>query len=156
MDLYTLKHVTLFSTTHSKEQFLKTIETWAEILESAPEGLQGWWYSRDLGFHILQKSLLNGALESCLISLVAAFVALVVFTPNFAASLLATASILLSVVCIVACMVGFGWTLNLAEAIILSLGIGVSIAKFILRKVFPPFPITALVNLAIGFCLSSH
>merc|ERR1719158_1061380 len=76
MDLYTLKHVTLFSTTHSKEQFLKTIETWAEILESAPEGLQGWWYSRDLGFHILQKTLLNGALESCLISLVAAFVAL--------------------------------------------------------------------------------
>jgi len=110
-----------------KEQFLKTIESWAEILESAPEGLQGWWYSRDLGFHILQKSLLDGALESCLISLVAAFIALVVFTRNFAASLLATASILLSVVCIVACMVGFGWTLNLAEAIILSLGIGVSV-----------------------------
>mmetsp|Transcript_23905 Transcript_23905/g.49813 ORF Transcript_23905/g.49813 Transcript_23905/m.49813 type:complete len:1062 (-) Transcript_23905:27-3212(-) len=102
-----------------------------EDFQSSTAGLGGWvdevFFTSDLGFFDLQRSLGVGAYNSAGLSFAFAFVVLVSVTRN----LIMTVLSLLTIVCIVCCVVGIlvidGWQLNIIESVIISVAVGMAV-----------------------------
>ena len=99
-------------------------------MQSAPESLQRGWFSSDffeLTFYDLQQSLAAGTRTSMLITLAIATGILFLTIQNILLTLWAMLTITTAVFVTVASLVLLAWELNIVEATIITLAVGLSV-----------------------------
>ncbi|XP_038057504.1 protein dispatched homolog 1-like [Patiria miniata] len=114
------------------EELWRTVNGWIEEkLKSAPSALQhGWFSSPDffqLSFFDLQQSLAVGTRNSMLVTLAIASGILFLTIQNILLTLWAMLTITSAVFVTVASLVLLGWELNVVEATIITLAVGLSV-----------------------------
>lgn len=122
----TIKYVQNFN---DAESFYKKVKSFEEGLPAAPAGSLGLgstWVTTELTFFSLQEAITTGATNSALVSTGFALAVLVLFTNRLLGSIFATFTIACTVFCVIGVFVYLGWELNVVEAIILSVSVGLA------------------------------
>ncbi|KAJ8009168.1 hypothetical protein DPEC_G00086100 [Dallia pectoralis] len=119
----------LFTLAYEKmHQFYHEVDTWIkEELKNAPAGLNYGWFVSNLEFYDLQDSLSNGTLIAMALSVVVAFVVMLLTTWNIIISLYAILSIAGTIFVTVGTLVLLGWELNVLESVTISVAVGLSV-----------------------------
>ncbi len=128
-----------FSTAHPRtllyafnDEFWKSVDPWVEEkISSAPDSLQGGWFISDynggLVYYDLQQNLASGTKISMLLTLAIASGILLVTIQNVLVTIYAMVTITSAVFVTVASLVLLGWELNIVEATIITLAVGLSV-----------------------------
>jgi len=130
-------YTTFFATSKEFKDPFKELEAfYNEVIEiqekfQASAGSANWvdevFFTSDLDFFDLQRSLGVGAYQSAGLSFAFAFVVLMFMTRNPILTVLS----LLTIICIVCCVVGTlvldGWQLNIIESVIISVAVGMAV-----------------------------
>ena len=113
------------------DEFWRTVNPWVEEkLKSAPKSLRRGWFGptwRGLVFYDLQQSLASGTRNSMLITLSIASGILLMAIQNILLAVLAMLTITTALFVTVASLVLLGWELNIVEATIITLAVGLSV-----------------------------
>lgn len=110
------------------EKFWNRIETWMEReMEGAPPGMRNGWFISQLEFYDLQRSLSDGTVTSMGISVLTAFVVMLLTTMNIFVSIYAITTIIGILSATIGALVLSGWKLNILESITMSVAVGLSI-----------------------------
>ncbi|XP_045066169.1 protein dispatched homolog 1-like isoform X2 [Coregonus clupeaformis] len=119
----------LFTLAYEKmHQFYHEVDTWIqEELKNAPAGLNYGWFVSNLEFYDLQGSLSDGTLIAMALSVVVAFVVMLLTTWNIIISLYAILSIAGTIFVTVGSLVLLGWELNVLESVTISVAVGLSV-----------------------------
>jgi len=121
----------LFSESYSKmEKFFNDIDEWIgwQINNTAPPSLKsGWFISSNLELLALQTELEQSTMISILLEVVFAMVALMVSTRDLILTFAGTLTIGTIIIVTVAILIALKWTLGVAESILVSLTIGLSV-----------------------------
>lgn len=98
-------------------------------LANAPtsSGLRKGFFSSELSFYNLQKSISEGAYQSAGLSCILALAVILFMTMDLIASFFASFSITLIVLCVTGSIVLAGWELNVVESIVFSMAVGLSV-----------------------------
>ena len=108
--------------------FWQRIESWIkEERETAPRGMKMAWWTSNLEFYDLQKSLSKGTPVSLAIAIVMVFTVMLLTTLNVLVSLYAIITIVGIISVTTGSLVLSGWKLNILESITMSVAVGVSI-----------------------------
>ncbi|XP_071019180.1 protein dispatched homolog 1-like [Oncorhynchus clarkii lewisi] len=123
------KSTYLFTLAYEKmHQFYHEVDTWIqEELKNAPDGLKYGWFVSNLEFYDLQDSLSDGTLIAMALSVVVAFVVMLLTTWNIIISLYAILSIAGTIFVTVGSLVLLGWELNVLESVTISVAVGLSV-----------------------------
>ncbi|XP_041720847.1 protein dispatched homolog 1 [Coregonus clupeaformis] len=123
------KSTYLFTLAYEKmHQFYHEVDTWIqEELKNAPDGLSYGWFVSNLEFYDLQDSLSDGTLIAMALSVVVAFVVMLLTTWNIIISLYAILSIAGTIFVTVGSLVLLGWELNVLESVTISVAVGLSV-----------------------------
>ena len=109
-------------------QFYERIESWLKRETSiAPDGMKRAWWTSNLEFYDLQKSLSSGTLVSMAIAIAMAFAVMLLTTLNVLVSVFAILTIIGIISVTTGSLVLSGWKLNILESITMSVAVGVSI-----------------------------
>lgn len=113
----------------SVDRLVAAVQTWfADQLAGAPEHMRRGWFTSDLQFYDLQRTLYYDTLTGILISLAVACAVLVLATAgDLLVSLCAFVTIMMSIGTTVAGLVLLDWRLNVLESIAISTSIGLAI-----------------------------
>uniref|UniRef100_A0A674CGY2 Dispatched homolog 1 (Drosophila) n=1 Tax=Salmo trutta TaxID=8032 RepID=A0A674CGY2_SALTR len=119
----------LFTLAYEKmHQFYHEVDTWIqEELKNAPAGLNYGWFVSNLEFYDLQDSLSDGTLIAMALSVVVAFVVMLLTNWNIIISLYAILSIAGTIFVTVGSLVLLGWELNVLESVTISVAVGLSV-----------------------------
>lgn len=112
------------------ERFFNDIDEWVtwQINNMAPQSLKsGWFISSNLDLLALQTELEQGTLLSIMLEVILAFIALVVSTRDAILTISGTFTISTIICTTVATLILLKWTLGIAESIMISLTMGLSI-----------------------------
>lgn len=112
------------------DRFFNDINEWVswQINNTAPPGLKsGWFISSNLELLALQTELEQSTSSSILLEIVFAAIALILSTRDIVLTLAGTLTIATIIVVTVAALILLRWTLGIAESIMISLTIGLSI-----------------------------
>jgi len=96
-------------------------------MDTAPPGLRNGWFYSHLGFYDLQRVLIDDTIITTIISLVFAFILLLIVTKSVLLTTLTTISIFFIICTTIAVLVLMDWHLNVLESISISVAIGLSI-----------------------------
>lgn len=121
----------LFSESFTKmERFYNDIDEWIswQINNTAPPSLKsGWFISSNLELLALQTELQQSTMNSILLEVLFAMVALAIGTRDLVLTIAGTLTIGTIIILTVAILILLEWTLGVAESILISLTIGLSI-----------------------------
>lgn len=121
----------LYSDSFTKmERFFYDIDEWItwQINNTAPIGLKsGWFISSDLDLLALQTELDQSTISSILLEVVFATLALLLGTRNIVLTLAGSLTVGTIILVTVGALILFKWTLGVAESILITLTIGLSI-----------------------------
>lgn len=121
----------VFSESFTKmSRFFSDIDEWVswQINNTAPASLKsGWFISSNLEFLALQTELLNSTIASIILEILFAMVALMLSTRDIITTIAGTVAIGTIITTTVGFLILFRWTLGVAESIMISLTIGLSI-----------------------------
>lgn len=121
----------LFSESFTKmDRFFNDIDEWVtwQINNTAPQSLRsGWFVSSNLELLALQTELEQSTTSSILLEVVFAMMALMVGTCDLVLTIAGTLTIGTIIIVTVAALIILRWTLGVAESILISLTIGLSI-----------------------------
>ncbi|XP_038054259.1 protein dispatched homolog 1-like [Patiria miniata] len=159
----------------TSNEFWTTVDAWVrEKVDSAPVSLQRGWFVSDsiaIRFYDLQESLRKGVPVAMLLTLATASLILFLTTRNILLTLWAMLTITSTVFVVVAILVLLGWELNVVEATIITLAVGLSIdftihygvayklsplktrrqrARYSLTTMTPPISMAALSSFLAG------
>ncbi|XP_071808661.1 LOW QUALITY PROTEIN: protein dispatched homolog 1-like [Asterias amurensis] len=116
----------------SNDEFWKSVNPWMEEkISSAPDPLHNGWFISEfnygLQFYDLQQSLASGTQISMVITLAIASGVLLLVIQNVLITICAMVTITSAVFVTVASLVLLGWELNIIEATIVTLAVGLSV-----------------------------
>lgn len=110
------------------ENFTKTVERWFEsAMISAPDGMRNAWFTSELNFYDLQRTLSWGTLTAITIAMTTSLIILLLVTLNIFISVWAVLTVTLTILTTIACLVLLGWKLNVLESIAVSTAIGLAV-----------------------------
>lgn len=121
----------LFTSSYRKmDRFFNDVDAWVswQINNTAPPSLRsGWFMSSNLEWLALQNELLESTTTSIILEIVFAMFALLICTRDFVIMIAGTITIGTIIIMTVASLIILRWTLGVAESIMISLTIGLSI-----------------------------
>ncbi|ELT93392.1 hypothetical protein CAPTEDRAFT_42552, partial [Capitella teleta] len=113
------------------DDYYKQIESYVEQqLENAPKGMKNMFFTGRYSFesfYDLQRGISQGTYNSIVLSLVIAFVIMLLTSLNLLLTVYAIITIGFAIICTVGTIVLMGWDLNILESITISLAVGLSI-----------------------------
>jgi hypothetical protein len=110
------------------DAFRRQVDDWMEAqLASAPPGMKGGWFTSDLAFYDVQRSLSAGTVHAIALAMAIALVVLIGATGNLWLSCLSVVCLTSVVLVSVAVLVLLGWKLNILESVSVSLAVGLSV-----------------------------
>lgn len=120
-----------FTESYTKmERFYSDIDEWVrlQINNTAPPGLRsGWFISSNLDLLALQEELAQSTSYSILLEVLFAMLALLIGTRDLVLTMVGSLTIGTIIISTIAALILFKWTLGVAESILISLTIGLSI-----------------------------
>lgn len=120
-----------FTESYTKmDRFYSDVDEWVrlQINNTAPRGLRsGWFVSSNLDLLALQEELAQSTSFSILLEVLFAMLALMIGTRDVVLTLVGSLTIVAIITSSVAALILFRWTLGVAESILVSLTIGLSI-----------------------------
>ncbi|CAG0886573.1 unnamed protein product [Darwinula stevensoni] len=109
------------------QKFYMELETWTkEEMKAAPPGMSRGWFISDLGFYDIQNSLAHGTPVAIGIAMSLSFIVLSLTTLNLLLSIYSIVTIAFVIFTTSGVLVLLGWTLNVLEAITVSVAIGLA------------------------------
>ena len=124
-------------------KFWSKIETWMRNeINAAPEGMRNGWFISQLEFYDLQRSLSDGTVISMGISVLTAFLVMLLTTMNILVSIYAILTIIGILSVTIGALVLSGWKLNILESITMSVAVGLSI--------------DLAMHFGVAYCLASN
>ena len=100
-------------------------------LEDAPYGLKRGWFigsqGKELFFYDLMGSMVKGVVSGIGLAMGTAFVVMLITSMNFYITVYAILTIVFVIAVTIAILVHLGWGLNVSEAIVITLAVGLSI-----------------------------
>ncbi|XP_071501982.1 protein dispatched homolog 1-like [Diadema antillarum] len=132
MSIYLLTNIEESQDYAAMDRFWSDVNAWVdEQMGTAPEGLRNGWFisigETQLYFFDLQRGLALGTPLSIGMSLAIAACVLLLTIRNFLVTIYAIYTITCAVFVVVGAVVLLGWELNIVEAIVISLGVGLSV-----------------------------
>ncbi|KZS03479.1 Protein dispatched [Daphnia magna] len=108
--------------------FHRQVEQWMdEQLAKAPLGMKGGWFTSDLAFYDVQRSLSEGTVSAIALAMAIALLVLICATGNLWLSFISVVCLTSVVLVSVAVLVLLGWKLNILESVSVSLAVGLSV-----------------------------
>ncbi len=108
------------------DKFYKNIKEWYSDNVISTPGLPDGLITTEINFYALQKAITDGAWESAALSALFALCILVMMTRRLLSSIISA----FQIVCVVASVLGvfvlLGWELNIIEAVIMSVSVGIA------------------------------
>ncbi|EFX72150.1 hypothetical protein DAPPUDRAFT_10357, partial [Daphnia pulex] len=125
------------------DAFRRQVDDWMDgQLASAPPAMKGGWFTSDLAFYDVQRSLSAGTVQAIALAMAIALAVLIGATGNLWLSCLSVVCLTSVVLVSVAVLVLLGWKLNILESVSVSLAVGLSV--------------DFTLHYAVGYRLSGH